>query len=204
MKMKAGSISTIATHRVQLGGDQTWATGAFANAQTRKTKLAIESSEKATLKPVSPRRWTSRPRSGKVGTRWMPRKMTIATMRSVMASSCRSAELASARDRRTEAVRPRRAGEEAALDQEPDSADDGDQQDQHPPAGFIAVVPALDVDEDGRDDDDQRENAAQQAEAILRAVSPEGHVDERQNDADDQGRQHESEPELSPVHAPLW
>ena len=52
---------------------------------------------------------------------------------------------------RTEPVWPRGSLEEAELDQEPDRADDRDKPNQHPPAGFVAVVEALDMDDDGGD-----------------------------------------------------
>jgi hypothetical protein len=57
----------------------------------------------------------------------------------------------SIRYRRTEPVWPRGSLEEAELDQEPDRADDRDKRNQHPPAGFVAVVEALDMDDDGGD-----------------------------------------------------
>src|SRR5262249_34270280 len=59
-----------------------------------------------------------------------------------------------------EPVRPRRALEKAEFDQYPDRADDRDKGDKHPPAGFVAVVKAFDIDDNGRDQRDQREDAA--------------------------------------------
>ena len=53
--------------------------------------------------------------------------------------------------RRTEPVWPRGSLEEAELDQEPDRADDRDKPNQHPPAGFVTVVEALDMDDDRGD-----------------------------------------------------
>ena len=43
---------------------------------------------------------------------------------------------------RPEAIRAGRAAQEAAFDQRPQRADDGDQIDQGPPAGLVAVVDA--------------------------------------------------------------
>jgi hypothetical protein len=56
----------------------------------------------------------------------------------------------------TEPVRPRRALEKAEFDQYPDRADDRDKGDKHPPTGFVAVVKAFDIDDNGRD---QRDSA---------------------------------------------
>jgi hypothetical protein len=50
--------------------------------------------------------------------------------------------------RRTELVWPRGSLKEAELDQEPDRADDRDKHNQHPPAGFVTVMEALDMDDD--------------------------------------------------------
>jgi hypothetical protein len=61
---------------------------------------------------------------------------------------------------RTEPIRPRRTLEKAEFDQYPDRADDRDNVDKHPPAGFVAVVKAFDIDDNGRDQRDQREDAA--------------------------------------------
>src|SRR5262249_5894518 len=60
----------------------------------------------------------------------------------------------------TEPVRPRRALEKAEFDQYPDRADDRDKGAKHPPTGFVAVVKAFDIDDNGRDQRDQREDAA--------------------------------------------
>jgi hypothetical protein len=52
---------------------------------------------------------------------------------------------------RTEPIWPQGSLEEAELDQEPDRADDRDKHNQHPPAGFVTVVEALDMDDDRGD-----------------------------------------------------
>src|SRR5262245_33657726 len=67
----------------------------------------------------------------------------------------------SLRHRRTKSVRLRRDFEKAEFDQEPDHSDDWDEADQDPPAGFVTVVEPLDIDDYGRDQGEQRENAGE-------------------------------------------
>jgi len=85
----------------------------------------------------------------------------------------------------------------------PWNPDDWDEQDQHPPSRLVTVMPTFDVDENGGDDDDQRKNSAQESDAILRVVCPDGHVDKQQDDADDKAGKNQTKPELLPVRAAL-
>ena len=72
----------------------------------------------------------------------IPKQLVTPGHQSLYAAMARSI-----RYRRTEPVWPRGSLEEAELDQEPDRADDRDKPNQHPPAGFVTVVEALDMDE---------------------------------------------------------
>src|SRR5262249_31648230 len=103
--------------------------------------------------------------------------------------------------RRTEPVRPWRAFEKSQFNEHPDRADDRDKADEHPPAGFVTVVKALDIDEDDRDQRDQREDAAEKSEAQLRIVVARRHVYESQQNFDSGQRQDEPEPKLLSVYA---
>src|SRR5471030_848025 len=58
-------------------------------------------------------------------------------------SSCRGWGCPKPFWRWSKSVRPRRAVEEAALDQGPEEADGRDEVDEHHPAGLVAVVPPL-------------------------------------------------------------
>src|SRR5512134_41662 len=78
----------------------------------------------------------------------------------------------------TESVRPWRALEKAEFDQKPDHSDDRDEADQHPPAGFVAVMETLDIDDDGRDQGQQCENAGEKSDTRFRVVIAARDVDQ--------------------------
>jgi hypothetical protein len=101
----------------------------------------------------------------------------------------------------TKPVRPWRALEKAELDQQPDRSDDWDKADEHPPAGFVAVVKAFDIDDDGRDQRDQREDAAEKSHAQLGIVVSRLHVYESQQKDDRGQRQDKPEPKLLAVYS---
>src|SRR5262249_625463 len=105
------------------------------------------------------------------------------------------------RHRWTEPVRPRRSGKKAEFNQQPDRADDRDKADERPPAGFVAVVKAFDIDHDGRDQRDQREDAAEKSDAQLPIVVSRLHVYEGQQKFDRSQGQDEPEPKLLAVYA---
>src|SRR5262245_58090311 len=116
-----------------------------------------------------------------------------------LAPVLKSASPRSNRHRGTESVRTGRALEKAELDQDPDRADDWDEADQHPPAGFIAVVEAFDIDDDGRDQREQREDAAEKPNARFGIVVSGRRIDEGDQNADGGQRQGEPQPKLLPV-----
>src|SRR6056297_404224 len=81
------------------------------------------------------------------------------------------------------AVGARGAFENAEIDDGPDQAEDRDKQDQHPPAGLVAIMKPLDVQHDAGDQQQNAENERDQAVTSEQPVQNEPGA-EQDDDAD--------------------
>src|SRR5262245_15300445 len=88
-----------------------------------------------------------------------------------------------------ESVGPWRAFKKAQLDHQPERADERDKADEHPPAGFVAVVEAFDIDYYGWDHREQRKDTAEKSDTQFRIVFSGQHIYESQQNANRGQRQ---------------